>query len=269
MKRIQIITGASSGIGREFALHIARERSADEMWLIARRRDRLESLAKELEAIGNAPTPRVVELDIGGKKGASSLASLLASEAGTAGDGGLIVDALVNNAGFGTYGTFAETEIGRQLDMIDLNCATLTALCHAILPYLARGSLVVNVASLAAFAPLGNFAVYGATKAYALSFTLAFAAEVADSGIRVIALCPGPVDTEFANVASNGARAAVIDGKSPSEVVAHCLRAALKGKHIAIMAPKWKWKAFMSRIVGRYFVARLTFVHDKRPSKHT
>jgi uncharacterized protein len=288
MKRIQIITGASSGIGREFALQIARERNADEMWLIARRRDRLESLAAEIAAFGAeanngaatgtatrafgpnagaAPKARVVELDIGGRKGVDALASMLKSEADGAGDGGLVVDALVNNAGFGTYGTFADTAIDRQLDMIELNCVALTALCHAALPYLARGSLVVNVASLAAFAPLGNFAVYGATKAYSLSFTLALAAEVADSGVRVIALCPGPVDTEFANVASNGARTAVVDGKSPAAVVAHCLRAARKGKRVAVMAPKWKVKAFISRIVGRYFVARYTYVHDKRPSR--
>jgi short-subunit dehydrogenase len=266
MKRIQIITGASSGIGREFALQIARERNADEIWLLARRRDRLESLAKEIGSIGNTPVSHVVELDLGGRKGVTAFASRLAAEAATAGDGGLVIDALVNNAGFGTYGTFADTSMERQLDMIDLNCVTLTGLCHAALPYLSRGSLVVNVASLAAFAPLGNFAVYGATKAYALSFSTAFAAEVADSGIHVIALCPGPVDTEFANVASNGVRAAVVDGKSPAAVVSHCLRMARKGKHTAIMAPKWKVKAFMSHVIGRYFIARYMFIHEKRPS---
>ena len=95
----------------------------------------------------------------------------------------------------------------------------------------------------------------------------ALAAEVADSGIFVSTVCPGPVDTEFANVASNGAREKVIDGKSPKKVVEHCLKTVRRGKRIAVMAPKWKFKAFMSRFVGRYFFARYTYIHDKRPSK--
>jgi len=264
MKRIQIITGASSGIGREFALQMARNRKADEIWLVARRRDRLENLAAEIALIDGAAKPLVVEIDISGKAGATKLAKILERE-GQSGD--LTIDALINNAGFGTYGPFADTPLEKELEMIDLNITSLTALCHHALPYLASGSLVVNVASLAGFIPLGNFAVYAASKAYVLSFSVALAAELADRKIFVSTVCPGPVDTEFALVASSGAREKVVDGKSAEAVVRACLADAQRGKRISVMAWKWKFKAFMSRFVGRYWFARHTFVHEKRPSR--
>ena len=192
MKRIIIITGASSGLGREFAFQIPKERAADEIWLLARRKDKLESLALELAARGGAsergatgPKARVVEIDLGGRNGIAAFSAILEKEHRANVDGGIVIDTLVNNAGFGTYGTFIATGLDRQLDMIDLNVLTLTGLCHSALPYMTKGSLIVNVASLAAFIPLGNFAVYAATKAYVLSFSTALAAEVEDEGIFV------------------------------------------------------------------------------------
>ena len=173
---------------------------------------------------------------------------------------------MVNNAGYGTYGTFEDTSLERQLGMIDLNVYSLTGICYAALPYLQKGSLVINVASLASFAPLGNFAVYGATKAFVYSFSLALAAELEPKGIFVETLCPGPVDTEFANVASLGARKVVKDGKSPEKVVAHCLKCVSQKRYISIMALKWKFKAFMSRFISKIWFARYTYKHEKRPS---
>lgn len=265
MKKILIVTGASSGIGREFALQLAETREADEIWIIARRKDRLESLSAELSALGKA-VPKAVEIDLGGKKGVDAFLSLLVKEEKKCGADGFVVDTLVNNAGFGTYGMFADTSMNRELEMIDLNVYSLTGLCHAALPWMKNGSTIINIASLAGFSPCGNFAVYGATKAYVLSFSVAFAAEVADQGIFVSTVCPGPVDTEFSLVASNGAREKVVDGKSPKALVAHALKSIKKEKHIAVMAPKWKFKAFMSRFVGRYFIARMMYKHDKRPA---
>jgi short-subunit dehydrogenase len=272
MKRISIITGASSGLGREFALQLERGRPVDEIWLLARRKDKLEILAQDLLAAGKSGNrektfPRVVEIDLSGPKGIAEFTDFLKKESASGGKTGFTVDSLVNNAGFGTYGTFLETDIKRQLDMIAVNVSSLTALCYAVLPYMRRGSLIINVASLAGFIPLGNFAVYGATKAYVLSFSTALAAETADSGIFVTTVCPGPVDTEFANVASNGARTTVVDGKDPAAVVAHCLICVKKRKNIAIMAGKWKIKAFLSRFVSRYGYARYSFIHEKRPSQ--
>jgi len=266
MKRLAIITGASSGMGKEFARQISARADTDELWLLARRGDKLEELAKELSH-ADRPVPRPVCIDISGRSGIARFAALLEAEkAADSAYGGVCVRILVNDAGFGTYGSFVQTSLERELDMIDLNCMALTGICGKTLPYMDRGSVLVNVASLASFLPLGNFAVYGATKSYVLSFTTALAAEISASGIRVCALCPGPVSTEFANVASNGARKTVLHGLMPDKVVRHCLKKAYRGNHIAIMAFKWKFKAFASRFVGRYAGAWFTYTYCKRPS---
>ena len=180
-------------------------------------------------------------------------------------ESGIEIGLLINNAGFGTYGPFAETSINRQMDMIELNCTTVTGICGIALPYLKSGSIIINTASLAAFLPLGNFAVYAATKSYVLSFSVALAAELRDKGIKVCALCPGSVSSEFANVASNGARKEVKGGFPPQKVVTQCLRRAFKGKTIALYRPKWRINAFLSRFIGRYLGARFTYKYSPRP----
>lgn len=272
MKKLIIITGASSGMGVEFAKQLYVSAQADEMWLIARRKDKLETLCSELKqsspSVIHRLIPRAVELDISGKSGAVCVREMLKTEAAQT-PGGISIEILINNAGFGTYGTFENTSTEREMDMIELNCTTLTGICGYALPYMHSGSSLINVASLAAFMPLGNFAVYGATKAYVLSFTTALAAEVAEKGIKVTALCPGSVSTEFANVASNGARKEVLHGLPAHKVVAHCLKKNSEGAHIAVMAFKWKFSAFISRLFGRYFGARVTFLFNKRPSNPT
>jgi uncharacterized protein len=274
MKKIAIVTGASSGMGKEFAFQISADTDADEIWLIARRADKLTELCNELLDLRNEgiaadvirPVPRTVEMDISGRSGTERFAALLAAEKTAAEkNGGFTITILVNNAGFGTYGPFEKTAVSRELDMIELNCTALTGICGYALPYMQKNSVIINTASLASFLPLGNFAVYGAAKAYVLSFTMALAAEIKYQGIKVCALCPGPVSTEFADVASNGARKEVKHGLPAEKVVAHCLKCAKKGSHTAIMAFKWKFKAAASRFVGRYTGAWFTFSYCKRP----
>lgn len=271
MKRIIIITGASSGIGQEFARQILDFRHGDELWLVARRKERLLELKTELESTleqkssNKGINPLVIKVipeDISGRHGYQLFSQLFAEEAKA---GSFVIDTLVNNAGFGTYGPFEETPVERELEMVELNITSLTGICGAALPYLARGSSIINVASLAAYIPLGNFAVYAASKSYVRNFSLALAAELKDKGIHVLALCPGSVSTEFANVASNGARKEVLGGKPVDKVVRHALICQQKGKKIALWAFKWKFNAFMSRFVGHYFFARHTYLHEKRP----
>lgn len=260
MKKIIIVTGASSGMGKEFALQLAKSSRATEMWLVARREDRLIQLAKELKTeINPNMNFRVIPEDISGHKGFYIFKSLFKEEKE------FIIDTLVNNAGFGTYGPFADTPTKKELEMLDINVLSLTGICGAALPYLQKGSRILNVASLAAYSPLGNFAVYAASKAYVHSFTMALAAELKDRGIKVLSMCPGSVSTEFANVASNGARKEVLNGVSAKDTVAHALKCLDKGKLVALMTFKWKLKAFCSRFVGRYFFARYTYVNEKRP----
>lgn len=291
MRKITIITGASSGMGAEFARQIANNTESSEIWLFARNKEKLESVRNQILkikpeeseskeeteapeeteskhtvtdkiAIQDYPEIKVVPMNLSGKEGVTLFKTFLATEKIS---GGFEIDMLVNNAGFGTYGEFADTPLEKELEMIDLNCTTLTGLCGVVLPYMHKGSTIINVASLAAFLPLGNFAVYAATKAYVLSFSVALAAELNDKGIKVCALCPGSVSTDFANVASNGARKEVLHGKDPVAVVAHCLKKAKRGKRIILWAKKWKITAFMSRFIGRNLGAIYTFKYNKRP----
>ncbi len=265
MKRLVIITGASSGMGVEFSRQLAKEYASQtdiEFWLIARTKEKLEEVAAEVEK--EKLSVRIFPIDLKGQDGVSKLETLFNVEKEI---GDFTVELLVNNAGFGTYGPFEQTNLTREMDMVDLNCTALTGTCGLALSHMDKGGRIINVASLASYLPLGNFAVYGATKAFVLSFTMALRAEVKDRGISVTALCPGPVSTNFANVASNGARKEVVHGLKASDVVAHCLFCSKIGKATAIMAFKWKFKAFMSRFVGRYAGARFTYLYCKRPSK--
>ncbi len=278
MKRIAIITGASSGMGSEFTkeLFLNSENykfgKFDEIWILARRSDRLKNLKYDLEkaAENNCskeyPEITAIEIDLSGTKGVTAFNAILkTTKKVESKNGGFEIGLLVNNAGFGTYGEFTETPLDKELEMIDTNCSTLTGLCGLAIPFMNEKSTIINVASLAAFLPLGNFAVYAATKSYVLSFSVALAAELKDKGIHVLAMCPGSVSTEFANVASNGARKEVLHGYPADKTVKHALKCASNKKHIALWAPKWKITAFFSRFIGRFFGARFTFIHNKRP----
>lgn len=269
MKKIAIVTGASSGMGKDFALQISADYQylgIDEIWLIARRDEQLKNVAELIKQIAGAPVPKCLAMDIAGVKGSLHFKEKLEEEAKA---GEFEITVLVNNAGFGTYGPFEETPVEKEMAMIELNCTTLTGIAGYSLPYMNENSYIINTASMAAFAPLGNFAVYGASKAFALSFSLALAAELKPRGIHVCALCPGSVSTEFANVASNGARKEVLHGFSSEKTVRHCLKRAFSGKRTAILRFKWKFQAIGSKFADAYTVADFTFKHSKRPYDHS
>jgi len=258
MKKIGIITGASSGMGAEFARQLARTNLCQQIWIIARREDKLQALKDEIKAFSQVEIIPLA-MDLTGAKGAENFRDYLSKQTD------FEIKILVNNAGFGTYGPFEETPVEREMQMLDLNCTSLTGICGYALPYMKKGSIIINTSSLAAFMPLGNFAVYAASKAYVLNFSLALAAELKPRGISVTALCPGSVSTEFANVASNGVRKEVKGGLSCQKTVAHCIKRALSGRHTALAFAKWRITAFLSRFVGRYLVADFTYKFNKRP----
>lgn len=191
MKKLALVTGASAGLGVEFARQLSKRGYS--LVLAARRRERLDALADEL---GHA---RSVAIDLSKKDAAAKLMADLAGH-------GEAPDLLVNNAGFGLIGRFAELDAKRERQMIDLNVGTLTDLCRAVSPgMIARGSGgIINVASTAAFQPGPNMAVYFATKAFVLSLTEALHEELKPHGINVSCLCPGPTRTEFGEVAGFG-----------------------------------------------------------------
>jgi short-subunit dehydrogenase len=189
MKPVTLITGASAGIGAELARVFARH--GHELVLVARREDRLIALADEVASTAGRPRPAVLAIDLGQRDAVARIAAQLASR-------GLEPEIVVNNAGFGLAGAAADLDRNEQLGMIDLNIRALTELSLAFVDSLARHrGGVLNVASVAAFLPGPGMAVYYASKAYVLSFSEALHRELKPRGVRVTALCPGPVPTEF------------------------------------------------------------------------
>jgi short-subunit dehydrogenase len=190
-----LITGASSGLGEEFARQLAARRA--NLILTARSKDKLQSLAREL-AEKHAIKTEVVALDLGQSGGSEALCAAVDKL-------GHPVAHLVSNAGFGTYGPFAESDGAREAEMVRLNCEALTVLSHHFVRgMLARNSGgILHVASVASFQPAPFMAVYAASKAYVLSFSEALAEELRGTGVRCSALCPGPVRTGFQSVAGS------------------------------------------------------------------
>jgi len=188
MRPVTLITGASAGIGAELARVFAE--NGHELVLVARREAKLEALAEEIAASGRT-RPTVLTADLERRDAIAAIAAALTSR-------GLEPAIVVNNAGFGLAGASAALDRDEQLAMIDLNVRALTELSLTFVESLARHSGgILNVASIAAFLPGPGMAVYYASKAYVLSFTEALHQEFAGRGIRVTALCPGPVATEF------------------------------------------------------------------------
>jgi len=214
--RTALITGASSGLGAEFARQLAARGS--DLVLVARRAAQLDRLAAELrDAHGVTVTAHAVDLARPGI--GVELRDQLAGE-------GIRISTLINNAGFATYNRFVEEDVARIIAEIQLDVTTLVELTHAFLPgLLADGTgALVNVASTAAFQPLPNMAIYGASKAFVLSLTEALAYEHRDASLKILALCPGPTRTEFFDVVGTDA-AAVGRYQSAEQVVATALRA--------------------------------------------
>ena len=185
MKRIAIVTGASSGMGREFVLQLPNWETFDEIWAIARRAERLEELAQ------NVPIPvRPIALDLTDPDALAHYRDLLEAAAP---DVGL----LANIAGFGKFGRYDQIPLEDSLRMIDLNCKALVAMTELTLPYMRRGARLLNLDSLSAFQPVPYLNVYASTKAFVLSYTRSLGRELRPRGIRVMAVNPGWVKTEF------------------------------------------------------------------------
>jgi short-subunit dehydrogenase len=221
-----VVTGASAGLGAHFARLFAQDRH--NVVLVARRRDKLDQLATELHQAYGVQTT-VIAADLSDRTTPRRLYEELTQA-------GIEVEFLVNNAGFGTSGVFAERELAHQLDMIELNITALTHLTGLFLPaMIARGSgRILNIGSGAGFLPGPFMATYYASKAYVLSFTEALAEELRGTGVTATVLCPGPTATEFAQVAGVGSAALFRDAADAASVAQYGYRAMLAGKTIAI-----------------------------------
>lgn len=249
---VAIVTGASSGLGWEYAKQLAPRREVDEVWLIARREDRLEELSQKLVGAEG----RVFAMDLTDPEQTAELFDTLEREKPT-------VAWLVNNAGFGAIGPFEEIDCDTHLTMIDLNIRALTELTQRALPYCTAGSRILQVASSAGFGPLGNFAVYAASKAYVLNFSNALATELAPKDITVTAVCPGPVATEFSSIAHQDGvdKAPEFINAKAGDVVRKSIADARKGKLNSVYGATMKAWAALSGLIPRRLTAWTTSMY--------
>ncbi|MDO4919380.1 SDR family oxidoreductase [Kocuria sp.] len=242
MSPAALITGATGGIGRAFteALHERGYR----LVLTGRSSEKLTALS---EAVTGG-TARTVAADLGTQEGIDAVAAVLRTEP---------VDLLVNNAGFGTHGEFARLDLDRELEQLTVNVRALMTLTHAALgPMTAAGrGTVVNIASVAAFQPLPSMATYGASKAFVDRFSVAVDVEARRHGVRVLSVCPGPVDTDFFRVAD---AAAIEVGRSarPADLVAAVLSALDHGRSRVVFPRAYRLLEGLTRLLPQPLVAR-------------
>ena len=246
-----LVTGASSGLGAEFARQLAARGS--NLVLVARSADRLAVLAEELQA-RHRVTVTTLSADLSQPHEVGRVAAHAAATE---------VDVLVNNAGFGTYGTFASLDAGREHAEIMVNAVAAVDLAHAVLPAMLarRRGGIITVASSIAFQPAPRQTVYGATKAFALAFSEALWAETRGSGVRILALCPGPVATGF--VASLGDQAATTSTiyrrtADPADIVRAGLRGFDRDAMTVIPGLRTRFLAQGHRFFPRTVMVRMT-----------
>jgi short-subunit dehydrogenase len=195
--RIAIVTGASSGMGREFVKQVSKKEKFDEIWVIARRKEALESLKKEVKA-----KVRPITLDLQNPESFETYKKLLAEEKPE-------VALLANIAGYGKFGKYDEISLEDCLGMIDLNCKALVAMSQLTIPYMKRGSKILQLDSLSAFQPVPYLNVYGSSKSFVLSYSRALNRELKTTGIRVMSVNPGWVRTEFFDHATKSSNDAI------------------------------------------------------------
>ena len=247
MKQIALVTGASSGLGKEFVRLLSREQDVQEIWLVARSREKLEAMAKQ-----SGGRCRAVPLDLSVHENIMKLGKMLKAEQ-------VSIRYLVNNAGYGKFGAYSDLSAEQSRSMIDLNISAVVELCVVCLPFMHRGGHILNIASLASTTPLPYLNIYAATKAFVRNYSRALNIELKPRGISVTAVCPGWMDTGFIANAQTGAKksptvfAAIT---SPDVVAEKALRDAKNGKELSVYGffPKLTYAA--AKFLPQQFMMR-------------
>lgn len=253
--KIALITGASSGMGREFVLQLDKSEAFDEIWVAARRAERLEALRSEVKA-----PLRCLALDLTAEESLQSLRDLLAEAKPE-------ISCLVNASGFGVFQAFADAPLETQLRMIDLNDKALVAVTYLALPYMARGSRIVNMGSLSSFQPVPYINVYGASKAFVLSFTRALGAELKPRGIRAMAVCPGWVRTEFFDTAVTDPKVITYYNRyyEAGDVVRRALKDLRRGKDVSVCGFPVRAQVLLVKLLPHRLVMRIWCRQQGKP----
>ncbi len=244
--KIAVITGASSGMGKDFVRMIDKIEDCDEIWAIARRREKLEELKSETGKL-----IRPVELDLSKQESLEEYEKMLK-------EADADICALVNAAGFGKFGKFTDIPLSEQLNMIDLNCKALMAITYLSLPYMKRGSRVYQLGSLSAFQPVPYIGVYGATKAFVLSFSRAINKELEKRGIKMISVCPGWVKTEFFDRAVKDDTISYYNKFFTSdEVVRRAIYDMYRGKDVSVCGLSIRAQVLLTKLLPHKLVMKI------------
>jgi hypothetical protein len=252
MKKYTLITGASSGIGRELALIAAREKR--NLLLVARSKAALESVqTKILKQFGKKLDVKILATDLSKPSAAEKITAFCKEQ-------NILVDELINNAGFGDYGNFANSDLPRQLNMVDLNIRSLTELTHRLLPDMIKknSGKIMNIGSVASFLPGPLMSTYFASKAYVLSFSEALAEELSGTGVTVTCLCPGSTKTNFGKSAHVSATHSTANPKTTAREVAefgwHHMQ---QGTRVAIHGRTNRITIQLTKFIPRTLLAKL------------
>lgn len=241
-------------MGQEFVRQLCSKDHYDEVWVIARRKERLEELQKVVSC-----KVRAIPLDLTKQEAYNAYKALLEKEKPQ-------VKVLVNASGYGKFEAFTNLGLKEQLDMIDLNDKALVAITYLTMPYLSEGSEVYQIGSLSSFQPVPYIGVYGATKAFVLSFTRAVNAENRKKGIKMMAVCPGWVRTEFFEHA-------VVDESvityynqffTAEQVVKRALKDMKKGKDVSIVGPKIRLQVLVTKLLPHKLVMKIWMKQQKK-----
>jgi short-subunit dehydrogenase len=248
--KIAVITGASSGLGTEYAKAVDKMRNnIDEIWLLARREDKLTEVASLLKT-----KTRTVKCDITNEQQINDFVELLKSENAE-------ITLLINNAGFGKLGYFYDISTEDNAGMIRLNCEALTVMASVCLPFMKEQSEIINTCSIASFAPNSRMAVYSSTKAFVMSFSRALRQELKSRKINVLSVCPGPMDTEFLSVAGIGKGDSktfdTLPRDNAKKVAEHSLKASKKKKAVFCDHIFYKFYRVLSKILPTSLVMKM------------
>ncbi len=251
---IAIITGASSGIGRSFAFMVDKHYELDEIWVIARRIERLEALGGELKT-----KVRAISLDLTESESYVEFEKLLSEEKPN-------VKVLVNASGYGYFGTFSALSLEGQLRMIDLNDKAIVTLTYHTLKYMTKGAEIYNIASSSSFQPVPYISVYGATKAFVTSFSRALNMETKPNGIRVMAVCPHWCKTEFFDTAVSDDTIKYYNFFTPASAVSEAAYKNMKrGRDVSLCGFKIKFQVFLVKLLPHTLVMKIWCRQQKKP----
>ena len=256
---VAIITGASSGIGSEFAKQMKERLGVEDFWFIARRTDKMEDLKSNLGV-----KAKIISADLTEKEGVAALKDALAVEKP-------VVKYLINAAGFGKFGSFDQLDETAVAKMIDLNSKALVLITHMVIPYMERGGRIVQLGSGSCFTPLPYFNVYSSSKVFVLHYTKALNYEIKKYGLRATCFCPGWVETDFLNIAADNGEVTMPKSTKPllkkEKVVRKCINAMVKGKNMCVTNWYTKMQHVLFKILPDCILSKLWLGMLKHPNE--